>query len=140
MDESIVTVINCEGARCMMEKRIKEIATIFAEEAKQIYGEKLSEVILYGSCARGDNASRAWIRRHANWRGIQIRKGNQALGVPINVENLFAYTDNPVNNAFIHLWKKDFNWTPWKWKAISTIWGKKEQNSAIQSKSGLKQA
>lgn len=57
MDESIVTVIDCEGARCMMEKRIKEIATIFAEEAKQIYGEKLSEVILYGSCARGDNAS-----------------------------------------------------------------------------------
>lgn len=57
MDESIVTVIDCEGARCMMEKRIKKIATIFAEEAKQIYGEKLSEVILYGSCARGDNAS-----------------------------------------------------------------------------------
>lgn len=57
MDESIVTVIDCEGARCMMEKRIKEIATIFAGEAKQIYGEKLSEVILYGSCARGDNAS-----------------------------------------------------------------------------------
>lgn len=55
-DESIVTIIDSEGTRCMMEKRIKEIASIFAEEAKQIYGEKLSEVILYGSCARGDNA------------------------------------------------------------------------------------
>lgn len=65
---------------------------------------------------QGEKASRAWIRRHANWRGMQIRKGNQALGVPINVENLFAYTDNPVNNAFIHLWKKDFNWTPWNLK------------------------
>ena len=64
----------------------------------------------------GERAARTWIRRHANWRGQQIRKGNQALGVPINVENLFVYTDNPVNNAFIHLWKKDFNWTPWNLK------------------------
>lgn len=65
---------------------------------------------------KGEQAARTWIRRHANWRGMQIRKGNQALGVPINVENLFVYTDNPVNNAFIHLWKKDYNWTPYNLK------------------------
>lgn len=65
---------------------------------------------------KGEHAARTWIRRHANWRGMQIRKGNQALGVPINVENLFVYTDNPVNNAFIHLWKKDYHWTPWNLK------------------------
>ena len=60
----------------------------------------------------GERAARTWLRRHANWRGRQIRKGSQALGVPVNVENLFVYTDNPVNNAFIPMWKKDFGWTP----------------------------
>ena len=64
----------------------------------------------------GEKAARAWIRRHANWRGMQIRKGHQELNVPINVENLFLYTDNPVNNAFVPLWKKSFAWTPYNLK------------------------
>lgn len=38
----------------MNEAKIMEVVTKFAEEAKNIYGTKLKEVILYGSCARGD--------------------------------------------------------------------------------------
>ena len=38
----------------MNEAKIMEVVTNFAEEAKKIYGTKLKEVILYGSCARGD--------------------------------------------------------------------------------------
>lgn len=75
--------------------------------AKDLYAK-------YGK--KGEQAARAWIRRHANWRGAQIRKGHQALGVPCNVKNLFVYTDNPVNNAFIHLWKKEHKWTPYNLK------------------------
>lgn len=75
--------------------------------AKELYGK-------YGK--KGEQAARTWMRRHANWRGAQIRKGHQALGVPCNVENLFVYTDNPVNNAFIHLWKKEHKWTPYNLK------------------------
>lgn len=40
----------------MVNSRIKEIVSIFAREARSIYGSKLNGVILYGSCARGDNA------------------------------------------------------------------------------------
>lgn len=38
----------------MTEEKIKEVVDKFAEEAKKIYGTKLKEIILYGSCARGD--------------------------------------------------------------------------------------
>lgn len=38
----------------MTEKKIREVVEKFAEEAKRIYGSKLIEIILYGSCARGD--------------------------------------------------------------------------------------
>ena len=38
----------------MTEKKIREVVQKFAEEAKKIYGTKLMEIILYGSCARGD--------------------------------------------------------------------------------------
>lgn len=38
----------------MCEEKIREIVTKFAEEAKIIYGATLRNVILYGSCARGD--------------------------------------------------------------------------------------
>lgn len=38
----------------MTEEKIREVLGKFAEEAKKIYGPKLSEIILYGSCARGD--------------------------------------------------------------------------------------
>lgn len=65
---------------------------------------------------KGEQAARKWIRSHANWRGYQIRKGSQALGVPVNVQNLFEYTDLPINNAFVPLWRKNFNWTPWNLK------------------------
>lgn len=40
----------------MTEAKIQEVVQKFAEEAKKIYGMKLMEVILYGSCARGDFA------------------------------------------------------------------------------------
>ncbi len=39
------------------EAKIMEVVTKFAEEAKKIYGTKLKEIILYGSCARGDYKS-----------------------------------------------------------------------------------
>ena len=39
----------------MVDNKIHEIVSIFADEAKTIYGNKLKEIILYGSCARGDN-------------------------------------------------------------------------------------
>ena len=39
----------------MIDRKIKEVVASFAEEAKLIYGDKLSEVILYGSCARGEH-------------------------------------------------------------------------------------
>lgn len=38
----------------MTEETIRNVVEIFAEEAKRIYGSKLKEIILYGSCARGD--------------------------------------------------------------------------------------
>ncbi len=38
----------------MTEEKIREIVERFATEAKRIYGTSLRNVILYGSCARGD--------------------------------------------------------------------------------------
>lgn len=38
----------------MTEEKIKKVTELFAEEAKKIYGGKLKNIILYGSCARGD--------------------------------------------------------------------------------------
>ena len=38
----------------MDNDKIKEVVTLFVEEAKKVYGVKLHDVILYGSCARGD--------------------------------------------------------------------------------------
>lgn len=38
----------------MTEEKIREVVNKFAQEAKKIYGTKLQEIILYGSCARGD--------------------------------------------------------------------------------------
>lgn len=38
----------------MSEEKIRMVSKMFAEEAKKLYGNKLQNVILYGSCARGD--------------------------------------------------------------------------------------
>ena len=38
----------------MTENKIKKVISAFSESVKSIYGDKLSEIILYGSCARGD--------------------------------------------------------------------------------------
>lgn len=38
----------------MTEEKIREVVNTFASEAKHIYGPSLKEIILYGSCARGD--------------------------------------------------------------------------------------
>lgn len=38
----------------MTEEKIREVVGRFAQEAKKIYGATLQEMILYGSCARGD--------------------------------------------------------------------------------------
>ena len=38
----------------MTEEKIREVVDRFAQEAKRIYGTKPQEIILYGSCARGD--------------------------------------------------------------------------------------
>lgn len=38
----------------MTEEKIREVVDKFAQEAKKIYGTKLQEIILYGSCTRGD--------------------------------------------------------------------------------------
>lgn len=38
----------------MSEEKIRMVSRLFADEAKKIYGNKLQNVILYGSCARGD--------------------------------------------------------------------------------------
>lgn len=38
----------------MTEEKIREIVEQFTLEAKKIYGKSLRQVILYGSCARGD--------------------------------------------------------------------------------------
>ena len=38
----------------MTEEKIREVVDRFAQEAKRIYVTKLQEIILYGSCARGD--------------------------------------------------------------------------------------
>lgn len=40
----------------MNEEKIRSVVTQFAREAKKIYGTALQDVILYGSCARGDFA------------------------------------------------------------------------------------
>ncbi|MCI8293473.1 MAG: nucleotidyltransferase domain-containing protein [Hespellia sp.] len=40
----------------MTETKIRDVVEKFAKEAKGIYGKKLQEIILYGSCARGDFA------------------------------------------------------------------------------------
>lgn len=41
----------------MNEEKIQTVVTQFAREAKKIYGTALWDVILYGSCARGDFAA-----------------------------------------------------------------------------------
>lgn len=41
----------------MCEEKIKSVVTRFAKEAEEIYGTVLRDVILYGSCARGDFAN-----------------------------------------------------------------------------------
>lgn len=38
----------------MDNEKIKKVVSLFAEEAKKVYGRKLHTIILYGSCARGD--------------------------------------------------------------------------------------
>lgn len=38
----------------MTEENIREVVRYFASETVRIYGPTLREVILYGSCARGD--------------------------------------------------------------------------------------
>lgn len=38
----------------MTETKIREVMKLFAAEARRIYGSSLKEIILYGSCARGD--------------------------------------------------------------------------------------
>lgn len=38
----------------MTKSTINEVLQIFADEAKKLYGIKLREIVLYGSCARGD--------------------------------------------------------------------------------------
>ncbi len=40
----------------MTERDFRTAASEFASEAKRIYGPKLNQVILYGSCARGNFA------------------------------------------------------------------------------------
>lgn len=40
----------------MNEEKIQTVVSQFAWEAKKIYGTALRDVILYGSCARGDFA------------------------------------------------------------------------------------
>lgn len=44
----------CEGDDCMTEEKIRTVVECFAKEARKIYGPKLQEIILYGSCVRGD--------------------------------------------------------------------------------------
>lgn len=41
----------------MNEGKIQAVVTQFAREAKKLYGTVLRDVILYGSCARGDFAN-----------------------------------------------------------------------------------
>ncbi|MCI8646969.1 MAG: nucleotidyltransferase domain-containing protein [Firmicutes bacterium] len=43
------------GEANMIDSKISAVVSSFAEEAKTLYGDKLSEVILYGSCVRGEN-------------------------------------------------------------------------------------
>lgn len=38
----------------MIEEKIRKVTEKFALEAKKLYGTALRQVILYGSCARGD--------------------------------------------------------------------------------------
>lgn len=38
----------------MTSEKIEEVVRLFAAEAREIYGNKLNRIILYGSCARGD--------------------------------------------------------------------------------------
>ena len=38
-------------------RKIEEVVQLFTLAAKQVYGPALQEVILYGSCARGDFAA-----------------------------------------------------------------------------------
>lgn len=45
-----------QGGDTVTSKTIEEVVKKFASEAKSIYGPVLVEVILFGSCARGDFA------------------------------------------------------------------------------------
>lgn len=38
----------------MDEERIKAVVRLFAQEIRKLYGVSLRDMILYGSCARGD--------------------------------------------------------------------------------------
>ena len=43
-----------KGAPGMTDERIREVMESFASQAKSVYGTKLHQIVLYGSCARGD--------------------------------------------------------------------------------------
>lgn len=49
--------VDCGKVGYMCEEKIKAVVAQFANEAKKIYGTVLRDVILYGSCARGDFAN-----------------------------------------------------------------------------------
>ena len=44
----------CKGEVLMYEEKIKSVVAQFAEEIKGMFGNSLHNIILYGSCARGD--------------------------------------------------------------------------------------
>lgn len=60
--------MNLKERCCMDNDKIKEVVTLFVEEAKKVYGVKLHDVILYGSCARGDLKAARLLFQNDNYR------------------------------------------------------------------------
>jgi hypothetical protein len=55
---------------------------------------------------RGEEAARSWCRKFGHWRGKEMRKGHQAMGLPISVESLLKYLDNASTYIVRDEWKK----------------------------------
>jgi len=67
----------------------------------------------------GEKAVRGWMRALGTWRGIEMRKGHQAMGYPINMESIMRYWDNP-STFHIDDWQESGDFKPHDTKVCVT--------------------
>ena len=83
----------------MTKEMIDSAMKDYAKSAKEVYGDKLKEVILYGSCARGDFSEESDVDvmvlldikpEEANKERIKMHPAINELDIKYDYEMLFA--------------------------------------------------